>query len=81
MGSSFACNYSKLGIPLLTGFTLIPAGIGKPTAAEHSKGMLLRGDQHTRSHEQPIRPHGAGPSAEKALGTSPGVYLASDEGF
>lgn len=50
MGSSFACNYTKFGISLLTGYTSLPARIAEPAAAERSKGMLLQGE---RAHQVP----------------------------
>lgn len=83
MGSPFAVIMSNLGFLSLT-FT-IPACITKPTAAKqccYRVGQAACGSHRTpgpTSNRSAIAEQD--PALRKSLGTSPGVYLVSDEGF
>lgn len=83
MGSPFAVIMSNLGFLSLT-FT-IPARITKPTAAKrccYSVRQAAYGSHRTpgpTSNRSTITEQDS--ALRKSLGTSPGVYLVSDEGF
>lgn len=83
MGSPFAVIMSNLRFLSLT--STIPAHITKPTAAKrccYRVGQTACGSYRTpgpTSSRSAITEQD--PALRKSLGTSPGVYLVSDEGF